>query len=116
MGVSSTMRSIVSSSARSWLATSPPPRQFRRSMWIAARLSVSRLLGGFVKQEHIRRIDQQPCDADASPLAARERRDQPVKRQTSQARVCEGRSDTRFKCPVRYVEIVGTALSCEDAF
>ena len=59
IGVSSTMRSTRSKSARSWLATRTPPCQRSSNCATACRPSAVEIVGGLVQQQQIRRLDQE---------------------------------------------------------
>jgi hypothetical protein len=80
IGVSSTMRSTRSSSARSWLATRTPPCQRSSNCATACRPSVSRLLVGSSSSSRSGRLDQEARQREARSLAAAQRDDRAMQR------------------------------------
>ena len=99
-GVSSTMRSTRSSSARSWLATThaaPPARQQFGDRLPAIGIEI---VGGLVQQQHVRRLDQQARQRHARPFAAAQRREPAIHRQRGQAGFDQRRLDPAFQRPV----------------
>ncbi len=107
IGVSSTMRSTRSSSARSWLATRTPPCQRSSNCATACRPSASRLLVGLVQQQQIRRLDQEARQrhaAFARRRSARRSGDRSGKRR--QSSFDQRRLYPRFQRPVRLGRVI----------